>query len=445
MPVQNVNSLLSDNILIDETYELIRSDVFHYLQITDEQRDIFSSSSKLESIPNIAFYTENSETKAILDFSNASEKDKNYLDLLFSNMTYLNGISLTNAVYLDEKNGISNKSLTSSLLFREYKNNILIAKALNTIDSGDLNKVFFGSYFIDIPVITTDTNWSDKTTKINSCIININPKSKTNFDSFYLKSGDLVEIVNSESLNNQQSSEIDSVTTLNNKQIIKLKNKIKNESLIGKNTILNFYTKTKLKNVKQYTLDKTTTGCCENIRTKETYKPATEYECNLRTNGYYIFTKGNSCLSSGSNVPGVVVPKITLNTRAVQLTRSDLVFYEMPDLIELQISIKNNKFYINGNNLSVFSLQSGKTYKFIQTDESNAGYPLRLTLSDSTIVQENSSFPAYYQENTFGIAFPEGIGSELYLKVTNTTAPLLYMFTEKNKRISSPMLILVSS
>jgi hypothetical protein len=80
MPTQNTNSLLQTDISVYEPFTLVRSGVFHFIDVSNDEKDIYTSSTKLESRPNIIYYIEGSETKAMLDYSNASDQDKSYLN-----------------------------------------------------------------------------------------------------------------------------------------------------------------------------------------------------------------------------------------------------------------------------------------------------------------------------------------------------------------------------
>jgi hypothetical protein len=71
MPIQTTNAILANNYQEEiNQYVLVRTGLFHYLKITDNERDVFNSSDSLESKPNLVFYEDNSETKVMLDYSN---------------------------------------------------------------------------------------------------------------------------------------------------------------------------------------------------------------------------------------------------------------------------------------------------------------------------------------------------------------------------------------
>lgn len=296
MAIQNTNSILSDNIVKNDAYALVRTGLFYYLQVTDDEKNIFNSSSTINSRPSVFFYQSGSDTNAILDFTNASDTDKKYLEVLFSNLNDFSGITLSNATYLNERIGIENKSLDCSLLFRKYTNNILVSKVTSSVNSGDLNVLFDGNYFIDTPSIDTADSWDAKTLKNNSILICNNPKSNVNFDKFVIKPQDVIEIVNKDSQNNLKKYEVIEYKILNNKQIIKLKTTAINENLIDSPTIVNIYVKTKLKDIKNTSYGTTVTGCCKDtLITTNYYINSTEYECYIRTAGNMFFSAGSPC------------------------------------------------------------------------------------------------------------------------------------------------------
>ena len=73
-------------------------------------------------------------------------------------------------------------------------------------------------------------------------------------------------------------------------------------------------------------------------------------------------------------------------------------------------------------------------YKFVQNDSSNTGLPIRITKSPNTIERV---FIDYYYDNVFGSIMPEGIGTELYFKITENTITTLYLLTENDLSIRS--------
>jgi hypothetical protein len=436
MPTQNTNNILNTNIDVYQPYSLVRSGIFHYLEVINDEKDLFTSSSKLESTPNIVYYTEGADTKIMLDYTNASDKDKKYLDILTSNLNDFSGLSLSNAVYLNEKEGIVNKSLATNFLFREFKNNILFGKTTSSVAAGDINKVFLSDYFVDIPNLSTNSVWDDKTSQTVSLITNTNPKTEINFDKFSINVGDLVEIINPASSNTQNRFEVTEYSTINNKQVITLKTPAIAENLLGSSTVLNFYAKTKSENLKSLELNNTIIGCCQDLKTKQLYENATEQECYIRTNGAYVHNKNTNCSAYTNDIP---LPTININSSVIQLKKAEFVLYDKTDLIEVAVSIQNSKFLLDGNDYTSFGLQKGKIYKFLQNDESNLGYPLRICTSNPPSIDQ----VAYYQYDMYGIVYPEGVGSEIYLKVTDNTNPILYLGTEKDTTISSPVLVVL--
>jgi hypothetical protein len=436
MPIQNTNALLANNSSDDlNRYGFVRTSLFHYLTITDDEKQIFNSNGPVESKPNLVFYQENAETKVMLDYSGASEKDKKYLDILFNGLNDFSGLSFSNASYLDEKNGVD-KSYDLNLYFREYKNNILFAKTTTTVASTDLQKVFEGDYFIDVPTITSTSSWENKNIATNSLLISINPKSENNFSSRYIEPGDLIEIINPNSQNNNNKYEILEVSNINNKEIIKLKTKAISESLIGSSTIINFYAKTKIKNPTQDLFDNTVTGCCLNTNTNQYYNKTTQYECYLRANGSFNFTQNKTCTSSDIPVNSVYLNTVitSSNNANVVNVNNDLlyanaIFDVIIGLIEfttpsvsifLSTATPQNGIPIQKIENKTITLKPQNVFVFRQTTSVPPGYNLRLSTTQDTFTS--------YTENTFG--FTPIIGYNGYLGLSTLQETTLYLFIE---------------
>ena len=202
MPIQNTSAILANNVNEElDQYVLIRTGVFNYLQFIDDEAQLFNANGPIESKPNLVFYQQNAETRVMLDYSNASSKDKKYLQLLFGDLTQFSGLCFSNAAYLDDRYSIDT-SFNLDLQFREFKDNVLFAKTTNSISSNDLQKVFEGGYFTSVPTVTSADSWSNKTAKTNSLLVSVNPQSSSNFSSNYFQDGDLIEIINPSSANN---------------------------------------------------------------------------------------------------------------------------------------------------------------------------------------------------------------------------------------------------
>lgn len=440
MNIQNTNSILSINNNESDTYQLIRSSIFYYLQVTDDEKNIFNASSSIRSKPSIIFYQSDSDINAILDFTNASTTDKKYLDILFSNLNDFSGITLSNAIYLDEKVGIQNKSLNCSLLFRKYTNNILVSKVISSIDSGDLNVLFDGDYFVDTPSITS-TSWEQKTATNNSLLISLNSKTENTFSSRYIQPGDLVEIINPNSNNNNNKFEILEFLNINDKEVIKLKTKAINESLLGSPTVINFYAKTKIKNTSQNLFDNNITGCCLNTQTNQSYDNTTEYECYIRTEGNYRHVKSQSCSTVSSSATSTtinifdyaVVNKFFITTRETPSVVFDVNINISALVNEILLTVKSGSFNVLQNN--VLYLNPDKLYSFEQTTTNNYKKILRFSTTKETLTP--------YLDGVFGVINENALNTIHYLRTTNST-PTLYLFTQDEPNLSSSIEIRVS-
>jgi len=436
MPVQNTNAILANNTSEElDQYILVRTGVFHYLQFIDDESQLFNANGPVESKPNMVFYQQNAETRVMLDYSGASDKDKTYLQILFSNLNQFSGLCFSNASYLDDRYNIDT-SFNLDLQFREYKDNMLLAKTTNSINSNDLQKVFEGSYFISVPTVSSSGSWTDKTAKTNSLLVSVNPQASSNFSLNYFQNGDLIEIINPNSANNNKRYEILEFTKINNKEVLKLKTKATNESLLGYSTIINVYAKTKKKERTTTTLDKTIRGCCYSYNDKKYLVNATEYECDVRTNGQYEFFKGTCQDFSEYQTP---LPTITVNSKIVETRKLQYVLFEDTSVETLNISFEDNKIKINNEEYTNYAFARGKIYKLVQDDESNLGLPIRFTRNYSTIRQELD----YYYDNVSGTTNPEGIGSEIYIKITQDTIDTFFLFTENNLNIQPVSIVVI--
>jgi len=435
MPIQNTNILLANSIEQEpDQYILVRGGVFHYIQITDNERELFNSDGPLESKPNLVFYTEDAETKVMLDYSGASDKDKTYLQILFKNLNNLSGLSFSNASYLDETKNID-KTFTLDLYFREFKDNILFAKTTTSINSTDLQKVFLGDYFISSPILTpSSASWSDINAIKNSLVVGVNPNTKNSLSDYYFQEGDLIEIINLNSQNNNKKFEVLEFTTINNKEVLKLKSKATNESLLGSPTLINVYTKAKNK-TRASSLNKTTIGCCYNLTEKKYINNTTEYECDVRSNSLFQFSPG-ICTA----IPDpIILSTITVNSQIIETTKLEYTLFDSTLQEDLYISFDGeNKIMINGKVVDVILVETGKIYKIIQNDSTNLGLPIRITKTPNTTDRKDIQ---YYYDSVFGTTNPEGIGSELYLKITEDTIDTLYLLTENDLSVSSVVLI----
>ena len=267
---------------IGDTYKLVRSDVYYFLQFVNYQNELFNTPSALTSKPNVIFYTENAVNKIIIDYSFANETDKTYLKLFFTSMNQTQGISLNTGSYLEENKGIA-ADITSSLSFNEFKNNYIFATVNNTINKNSATDVYRGEYFINTPQLYSTVGLGqDESSKIVGLVCpNIGGKY---LYSLGLASGDIIEIINSNSENTTKRFKISDYLVLNDKEIVLFEDsELISENLTGSPSIVNLFIEPLGTNTNSVKLNLTDTiyGLCA-VSSGIVLKNSTKYQCQLR-------------------------------------------------------------------------------------------------------------------------------------------------------------------
>lgn len=279
---------------------LARTDTFYFLEFIKYTKSIFGTGTYLKTKPTVVFYTQDSEDRVIIDYSLASTEDKLYLEAFFAEMAYDTAFNLTNASFLELN---TDCDVSSSLLFRSYKNNFVTAKVVSTTNKDTKKNEYSGYYFIETPQLSKsgtlqeneDTEWQG--------LVFSNPRTSKPLSYLGYRVGDQIEIINPNSSNNNKKLEILSYEYINGKEVLKLKSEtITSENLIGQATIVNLYIKTTTNfNSSVYDNNQTNIGCCYNIEAEKYYPNHTELQCALR-GSEFTFSAGSNCntLSSSS-------------------------------------------------------------------------------------------------------------------------------------------------
>lgn len=428
------------------TYTLVRSDVFYYIKFINYDKELFNSNSNLTSKPNIIFYTENSENKIILDYSLANETDKKYLTSFFTNINKNDDFNLNNASYLDKSELEANLGCTLS--FREFKENKIFAKINTIINKNNSIDLYDGNFFISTPQLFKSGNLGINVTTNNYALVFVNPNTKKPLSSLGYIPGDIIEVINPNSLNNGTKFQITNTTTTNGQEIINLKPILdyklpESESLIGLPCIVNLYVETKGKTTLEPQLSGTL-GCCfdttNGIDKVVAVKNNTKYQCNIRffANNFTTFgcEKGLELIQSNSLgnplIPNQIVvvnngfdmngewPSIpyTFNSKITKLDYTDNVIFELIPETTLSSELLVN-FQIKTN---------GKKIGFFQADQSNIGYIIRF-----------SSDPEYYTPYTTGVYGGirySGYLSKIMFHQPGIKHPPLWLFLEKTGGLS---------
>jgi hypothetical protein len=415
-------------------YSLVRSEIFYYLKFVDYDKSIFKNASSLTSKPTIVFYTENSISKAVIDYSLANETDKKYLNSFFANMTRLDTFSMISAEYLNKSELSAN--LNATYTFVDYKDDKIFAivNSITTLNSAI--DVYFGDYFIETPQISKSGDLGSFGTK-KYALVNVNPLSNKNFNSLGLLQGDFLEIVNPDSVNNLIKFRVNDLKIINDTEVLELtpyNEKIPvEESMIGSTTLVNLYVKGTVSSTEE-TDDEI--GCCSDLTGLFPIPNQTKKQCSARFKNS-LFTSGPCTQSylntSSSTNPDVIVNTITNTT--LQETRTyyvSILEYGVtttritPLLTRQATNTSSTKSIVltdaQGNIISSGSLQiqRGNSYNFIQLDQSNKNKILRIAIDEY-------GTPFDGDAEIFTNLTKDSINSNLTLNVRDTTVSVLYL------------------
>jgi hypothetical protein len=433
MSIRNIKS--SSNVgaltINGVPYTLARSDVFYYLKFIDYSKELFKAASNLTAKPTVIFYTENATNKVILDYSLANTTDKTYLSGFFANLTQTSTFNLTNAGYLDKSELEANIGCT--LTFSEYKENKVFATVTAVTDLNTALDVYFADYFTDSPQLSKAGSLGTNPTTLDYALVSVNPSTSRPLSSLGLIAGDVIEVVNSDSVNNQFKFEISETTTINQQEVLRLKPIFNDqvptiESLLGTSSLINLYVKGTSTETPVLSGD---LGCCYNSTVN--IENNTSYQCGIRGGFNYVI---GSCSnqSSSSILPKfntIIVPDLTL-INTPQISSSDVImdlFLKYIDPVLYPIVTIN---VVKGTSSSLQSnkivLERDKTYTIRQSDPSNANYILRLSLTKEVFTP--------YVTGIYGLTNNSGIGNYLTL-FSDKNIPTLYLFLESdNKKIT---------
>jgi hypothetical protein len=410
-------------------YTLARSEVFYYLKFIDYDKELFKDTSNLTAKPTVIFYTENAQNKVILDYSLANQTDQTYLSSFFANMTQVDTFGLTLGNYLDKSELEAN--VGCNLLFDEFKENKIFARVTSVTNQNPALDVYFGEYFIGTPQLTKSGSLGSATNTINYALISVNPSTNKPLSSLGMIVGDLIEVVNTQSDNNQIKFEITEITTINDKEVLKIK-PITNdivptlESLLGYSSLLNVYVKGTTSLTQQLSGD---LGCCYGNGVK--IENNTEYQCSIREN--FEFSSGTcDSITTTTNATQVPVPLI-INTydTAADVQSSDVIFnsyisYTNEKTPALKLSITTGDVaYLQDYKIS---LTATTKYCFSQQDVSNLNHTIRFSSTKDTYTP--------YTSGIYGGVRSVGVNSNQFLDTNTYSYPTLYIYLESKNLIS---------
>jgi len=279
-------------ISLDELV-LARTDTFYFLEFSEYSSEIFNQNSIITSKPSTVFYTKDAQQHVILDYSLGKQEDKLYLETFFADMIPGTTFAFTNGQYLEEPKSIE-ANLTSVLEFVEYKGSMAFCKVSSITNLNSAQDLYSAYYFINTPQVVKTASLQDNDDTVMQALIFSNPKTAKPLLWLGYQPGDWIQILNPNSVNNSKMYEIIDVLFINGKEILKLKtDELVNESLIGQNTIVNLYIKSKISTmINEYTNDQVNLGCCVNSTMNIALPQHTELQCALRGTGF-VYNSGN--------------------------------------------------------------------------------------------------------------------------------------------------------
>ena len=155
------------------------------------------------------------------------------------------------------------------------------------------------------------------------------------------------------------------------------------------------------------------------------------------TGGTGIDTSG-----SGNTVTFAIDSTVVTETSTDTLTNKTINFDDNTAIIEFQVTVANpgsgNKYYLDGELAANVQLIPGVTYRFIQTDNSNSGHPLRLSTTKNGTHGGGSPY-------TTGVTTPGSAGSTGYTQIVvdAATADKLYYYCSSHSGMGGDSVISV--
>jgi len=155
------------------------------------------------------------------------------------------------------------------------------------------------------------------------------------------------------------------------------------------------------------------------------------------TGGTGIDTSG-----SGNTVTFAIDSTVVTESSTDTLTNKTINLDDNTGIIEFQVTVANpgsgNKYYLDGELAANVQLIPGFTYRFIQTDNSNSGHPLRLSTTKNGTHGGGSAY-------TTGVTTPGSAGSTGYTQIVvdAATADKLYYYCSSHSGMGGDSVISV--
>ena len=134
-----------------------------------------------------------------------------------------------------------------------------------------------------------------------------------------------------------------------------------------------------------------------------------------------------------------VTPTISI-PRIVNNVTMGLVDYSVSDPVVFSVTVANsggNKYFIDSQRQLSLILVTGQTYRFDQSDSSNAGHPIRFsTTSDGT---HNSG--SAYTTNVTAVGTPGQSGAYTLITIPSNGPSKLYYYCANHRGMSGNIVI----
>jgi len=420
-----------------KTYTLARSDTFYYLEFINYDKELFKTASNLTSKPTLIFYTESATNKVIFDYTLANATDKKYINSFFANMTSGGEtFSMIKGDYLDVAE--LSADLSCTVTFASYSDYKAFANVVSVTETNPASDVYLGDYFTGTPQLSKTGSLGYTASTVNYALVSVNPNTSKPLTYMGVAVGDVVEVVNSSSTNNHSLFEITEITTINNKEVLKI-NSIYGipptiESLIGSPSTLNVYVKGTTTSTAGLTGD---LGCCYNSAGNK-ISNNTEYQCSIRSG--YTFTT-DSCsdvlnvITNQTGTVEVVNTTIVISNSfdsAAELQTADVVFGSYINFIdETTPNLTLNILSGNTNLLSdkKLILKPQTKYAITESDVSNTDHIIRFSTTENTYTP--------YTTGIYGGVQRTGLNSIHLFNTTYYDYPTLYLYLESKISINS--------
>ena len=163
---------------------------FYGLEFIDTQEDLIVPNQNLTCKPNVLI----EGNKIVLDYTSCGvQKDKDYIDTLFTSMAGASGFTLSTAIYNDSINNYA-ADLAGSCTLNSY-NNYKIIGTFSAIGSTTETNYYQSQYFESVPQISSITGLTSGVTL--NALINYTTGDDTSFIAQDFVTGDYVDVATS--------------------------------------------------------------------------------------------------------------------------------------------------------------------------------------------------------------------------------------------------------